>query len=265
MVSKDNKTIGMAKKRSILVEKKHITKKYVSRNEQLIQKKLEFVRLQKEKFLEEHALKIELLRKETPRKCLLRTYYFDEKLWNYYAGFYCYNYTNSARLYFRYNYTAYPIMCRNQSTSLPVAIVDNTLFAFYDYTNTTSMNYIKKSFRSDALYNNFINCCHEAVQCCENEMTVNNIQYSKLEIYLVIQPTARLYGTLGHVFHLHKSTQPLGKPVAVRPINHQTTFADKAKKNAIGTKHTNLQYGRTKPITLYVQSLPFTKEDTRSM
>ncbi|KAJ8972947.1 hypothetical protein NQ317_004371 [Molorchus minor] len=65
MVSKDIKTIGnMAKKRSILVEKKHITKKYVSRNEQLIQGKLKFVRLQKEKFLEEHSLKIELLRKK---------------------------------------------------------------------------------------------------------------------------------------------------------------------------------------------------------
>ncbi|KAJ8962094.1 hypothetical protein NQ318_018048, partial [Aromia moschata] len=114
---------------------------------------------------------------ESQKMCLLRTAYYDQQLWNYFAGFYCYNYTNSVRLTFKYNYTAYPVLCRGRQTSIPIAILNDS-YAFFDYTNDTSMAYIRKSFKTDAVFYNFVNCCREAMNCCEYEMDETNIVHN---------------------------------------------------------------------------------------
>lgn len=48
-------------KKFVDIETSQRPKKYVCYNDHLIEKKLEFVQLQKEKFLEEHALKMEII------------------------------------------------------------------------------------------------------------------------------------------------------------------------------------------------------------
>ncbi|KAJ8911669.1 hypothetical protein NQ315_014028 [Exocentrus adspersus] len=114
------------------------------------------------------------------KSCLLRTLYIDEELWDYYAGFFCYNFTDeSTRLNFKYNFTSYPVLCRNVSTSIPVAVLDGIPTTFYNYKNQTAMELIRKSFRTEAFFNNFLTCCYEAEICCQHDMDEYNIQYNK--------------------------------------------------------------------------------------
>lgn len=57
------KTI-LGKKNVILTRGNKVQKKIIHKNTQLIEEKLDFVRLQKQKFLEEHNLKMEIYRKK---------------------------------------------------------------------------------------------------------------------------------------------------------------------------------------------------------
>lgn len=52
------------KRKPTILAKSNGTKKYFGIQHELIEEKLKFVQLQKEKFLEEHALRITLLRKK---------------------------------------------------------------------------------------------------------------------------------------------------------------------------------------------------------
>ncbi|XP_018563449.1 calcitonin gene-related peptide type 1 receptor-like isoform X2 [Anoplophora glabripennis] len=119
------------------------------------------------------------LEEETPKKCLLRKWYYDEKLWNHFAGFNCYNFTDTSRLRFKYNFTAYPVLCRNENTTIPIAVLDGVPITFFDFTNDTAMSYVRKSFRTTALFNNFLSCCYESVDCCQNKMDEYNIWHNE--------------------------------------------------------------------------------------
>nr|XP_023012794.1 corticotropin-releasing factor receptor 2-like [Leptinotarsa decemlineata] len=110
-----------------------------------------------------------------PRQCRLRESLYEYHLWNYFAGFYCYNYTNDARLLKRYKYESYAVLCRNEPKTVPVAIIDEKTSVFYDYTNSTAMHYIQRSFKSEILFKNFLTCCREAVDCCKHHMNNDNI------------------------------------------------------------------------------------------
>ncbi|KAG5869273.1 hypothetical protein JTB14_000319 [Gonioctena quinquepunctata] len=111
-----------------------------------------------------------------PKQCLLRGQVINYHLWNYWAGFFCYNYTNNARLYEKYKYRLIDITCQGEKTILPVAIVDDATLVSYDFNDSEAMGYIEKSFKSRDLFKNFMSCCREALNCCENHMDELNIQ-----------------------------------------------------------------------------------------
>ncbi|CAG9824044.1 unnamed protein product [Phaedon cochleariae] len=113
------------------------------------------------------------------KECLLREAYYPQGLWNHFAGFYCYNYTNDARLHYKYNYTSQRVMCNNKVAGVPAAIIDDTTTAVYDYKNLTALTYIMRSFKSEALFNNFLTCCREAENCCSEHMDNINIMTSE--------------------------------------------------------------------------------------
>lgn len=110
------------------------------------------------------------------KHCLLRSGSLNRIYWNHYAGLLCYNYTNSARFVNKYQYDlAFNFTCKNVTILLPVALVDNNTIALFDYNHAESAELLKKSFSTDELYENYIKCCSDAVDCCDNEMTNENI------------------------------------------------------------------------------------------
>ncbi|XP_028131377.1 calcitonin gene-related peptide type 1 receptor isoform X2 [Diabrotica virgifera virgifera] len=109
------------------------------------------------------------------RSCLLRTNYIDIRLWRYYAGYFCYIYTNEARLDIKYNSTSYNITCGGENATIPVARVEENIIASYDYTDKEDVQHIRKSFKTDEVFKNYISCCQGAIRCCNDHMDEENV------------------------------------------------------------------------------------------
>ncbi|XP_060524517.1 corticotropin-releasing factor receptor 2-like isoform X2 [Cylas formicarius] len=116
------------------------------------------------------------LRQDITKACSLRGSQISQVKWNHYAGFYCYNYTNEFRLNFKYKYVVVPASCDrlNLTFDVPVAVNGSEVFSF-DYKDARSAALLRRSFKSDSLFDNFVKCCEEAEHCCSNAMTGENI------------------------------------------------------------------------------------------
>ncbi|CAH1108055.1 unnamed protein product [Psylliodes chrysocephalus] len=114
--------------------------------------------------------------KNTAEYCRLRNSLYDKKLWNYYAGCQCYVYTNRARLKFLYPTALEEINVDGEVVYIPVAnVTDLNRTATYDHRKKTDLSYIRRSFKNDAVFNNYVSCCKEAESCCFDAMTNGNI------------------------------------------------------------------------------------------
>lgn len=118
--------------------------------------------------------------------CSLRGALTARYLWNYRAGFMCYNYTNSARFVEKYAYDInYHFLCNGTEYTLPVALVDDKTIAVYHYKESESLNLLRNSFMSQEVFDNYVKCCRDAEDCCDNVMTNENIVNSKEECPVV--------------------------------------------------------------------------------
>ncbi|CAG9837164.1 unnamed protein product [Diabrotica balteata] len=109
------------------------------------------------------------------RSCLLRENPIDIRLWKYWAGYFCYKYTNEARLDIKYNTTVHNILCDGNMTKIPVAVVEANITASYDYNDKEDVRYIRRSFKTDANFDNYISCCQGAERCCYDYMDEKNV------------------------------------------------------------------------------------------
>ncbi|XP_076250715.1 corticotropin-releasing factor receptor 2-like isoform X1 [Rhynchophorus ferrugineus] len=109
--------------------------------------------------------------------CLVRESVVSQVLWNHRTGFYCYNYTNSARFIQKLSYKSMWFYWEtyNANISLPVAIISDTTVALFDYRDADSLKLLRKSFMSDEVFDNYVKCCRDAEDCCNNYMTDTNI------------------------------------------------------------------------------------------
>ncbi|XP_066156285.1 corticotropin-releasing factor receptor 2-like [Euwallacea fornicatus] len=108
--------------------------------------------------------------------CSLRGNYYSQLFWNYYVGFLCYNYSNNARFTNKYKSDmTYDFTCNGNDFRLPVALVNDSTIALYDYKEAESADLLRKSFKSEELFNNYLKCCKEAEDCCSQFMTDTNI------------------------------------------------------------------------------------------
>ncbi|XP_057667618.1 corticotropin-releasing factor receptor 1-like [Diorhabda carinulata] len=117
-------------------------------------------------------------KQEQQKYCLLRQQYIYQQLWNYFAGYYCYNYTNSARLLKRYEIVSNEIIFNNETIKIPMALVGPNITASFNYKIQQDAEYIKQSFKNDDMFTNYLSCCQEAEDCCNNVMNNENIIYS---------------------------------------------------------------------------------------
>ncbi|XP_063909307.1 calcitonin gene-related peptide type 1 receptor-like [Zophobas morio] len=110
----------------------------------------------------------------TAKICILRERNFTSEIWDFWTGYYCYNYTPDFRLNFRYtNITGYIL----NGSQIPVALIpdEETQYFSFHYKDPTSLQYLRKSFQTDHFFGLWINCCEEASDCCENSMTDENV------------------------------------------------------------------------------------------
>ncbi|KAL1491579.1 hypothetical protein ABEB36_012154 [Hypothenemus hampei] len=118
--------------------------------------------------------------RDPEKLCSLRGKNLPQILWNHYAGFFCYNYTNNARFVQKYTYNiSFTFTCQGTVISIPVAIVNNTTIALYDYRHSNSSSWLERSFKTQELFENYLKCCRDAEECCENSMTNENILNAK--------------------------------------------------------------------------------------
>nr|XP_008201678.1 PREDICTED: G-protein coupled receptor seb-2 [Tribolium castaneum] len=94
------------------------------------------------------------------------------EIWEFWTGYYCYNYSNNYRLLFKYNATG----GHYNGSTIPLAMINPTTVVPFDYRNSTSRSYIRKSFKTDHFFQMWVDCCEEAVDCCDNFMTSANTQ-----------------------------------------------------------------------------------------
>ncbi|KAH1022500.1 hypothetical protein HUJ04_011893 [Dendroctonus ponderosae] len=111
------------------------------------------------------------------KACSIRGNLLAQPIWNHYAGYLCYNYTNSARFSQKFNATFKYVNCSGTiyHRPVPAAVVDNTTIALFDYKHEESAALLRKSFKTDELFDNFVKCCEEAEDCCTNAMNNENI------------------------------------------------------------------------------------------
>ncbi|RZC36468.1 corticotropin-releasing factor receptor 2, partial [Asbolus verrucosus] len=104
------------------------------------------------------------------------------EIWDHWTGYYCYYYTNTYRLNFKYDFMLLPYNDKLNvkgtrqviTYMLPLQLANGTEF-WYDYLNETSLSFIKPSFRTDHFFKLWMSCCQEAIDCCDNFMNNENI------------------------------------------------------------------------------------------
>lgn len=95
-------------------------------------------------------------------------------IWRWLTCGNCFFYTDLARLNYRMPVWNYPLNFNNVTYTIIVTKVDNITFPF-DYLNEKWMGLIKPVFKTQRFLEKFINCCKNAVLCCENYMNDENI------------------------------------------------------------------------------------------
>ncbi|XP_030754630.1 calcitonin gene-related peptide type 1 receptor-like [Sitophilus oryzae] len=113
------------------------------------------------------------------KSCLVRGITLSQYQWNHYTGFFCYNYTNSARFTTKNDYnTSFPFYWPKYKANitLPISKINSSHIALFDYRDTDSLALLRESFKSDEVFVNYVKCCQEAENCCQNVMTNENIR-----------------------------------------------------------------------------------------
>ncbi|CAG9864126.1 unnamed protein product [Phyllotreta striolata] len=112
--------------------------------------------------------------------CRLREDLFDQRLWNYVAGYQCYCYTNPNRFNRKYAVNVlHQIDINGDKVNVPGVLLPNNITINFDYTDEASLRYIRKSFKNNIVFDNYMRCCREAENCCNNEMNNDNIDNSE--------------------------------------------------------------------------------------
>ncbi|CAG9769263.1 unnamed protein product [Ceutorhynchus assimilis] len=115
----------------------------------------------------------------TSKMCSVRGSLLSQSIWNHYTGFFCYNYTNDARFNKKLKYNLnFSFNCKGYTLKLPVAIVNESTIAMYDYGDSESVNLLKNSFKTEKMFDNYLKCCRDAEYCCANSMNDENLALS---------------------------------------------------------------------------------------
>lgn len=99
--------------------------------------------------------------------------------WYQFWSYCCHTLCMTWRKYILSNFLKEAIIKIGNSSYKLLFQIDNTTTAFYDYTNHTSMELIKKSFKTASFFNIYRKCCVEAMDCCNNHMNNEIIKSSK--------------------------------------------------------------------------------------
>jgi hypothetical protein len=105
------------------------------------------------------------------KRCNARGTLYPREIWNFWTGYLCYDYTNTYRLNFKYEFI--PINLNN--FTIPGSEINETTYFVYDYLDEHSLPFIQRSFKTQHFFEMWRDCAQEAVDCCDDVMNDENI------------------------------------------------------------------------------------------
>ncbi|XP_044758017.1 calcitonin gene-related peptide type 1 receptor-like [Coccinella septempunctata] len=109
------------------------------------------------------------------RSCNFRNSWIDENLWRFYVNEACYRYANPIRFSKKLPSKISHFQCENTTYHLPVLLNEKGFSIIVDYTNATSLNLIRKTFKNEEFFHLWFDCCLQAERCCQDGKDIGEV------------------------------------------------------------------------------------------